>query len=391
MGFETLLRNSSNDIEISFETYSEEHIQSYTINFTSGIDNIVKAYTIKYTSVFLEEEVDRYSFYNTYQYDDTVVRYRIRYNSGREVLNYTSRYTIKYSSQNIRAYTVPYKIVFHSEVIPTNVVTPYTIKYTSEYLIEQKVNYYIRYSTIGVESTQHRKRYNITYTTNSLGEFSTTYKIKFTRATFYENSTKYVIRYNTEGSKKVLTRASVLTNNNGINDLLLEIKGLEEENIDNYLFVLSNLPKYQLVEFVTGEELPYITYYPYYELQNNAVFTEENLNAYTILGYLLIKNIDINNPISVDIYDSTEDYMSINRAKSYFFSTEDNAFTPITQIIGIESYVSKNMSSYHYDYNYLNFTEVKVDTRFNIASNCCFSKKITRPGEVSGGGACSPF
>ena len=393
MAFQSIF-NTSIIKKVNFSTEQlSEVISSYTIKYHSGVSDRAVQYTIKYNITAPTNFVNQYKIRSIYKYDDVTTSYTIRYTTGRELQNYTDYYRIRFTILNTKDFSNNYKIRYESEVVKLDKVDRYFIKYSTDNLVDNNVRYSIKYTTTGLESEQHRRRYTIKYTSQNLGEYVQTFKIKYSTSVFYEDGSIYRIKYDSEASEETLIRAAVIKRKGEeVYDVLFEIKGIENYALDNYLTVLSNMPKYQLVEFLPTYELPYVVYYSSTELAQNDVFIPYDLESYSDIGYILLKDVNIYNPISIDLYSIEKDYEKVNKAKSYFFElTGTDVFVPTSQTIGTTEYELSNTNAYYYNYNNLNFTSVHVEPRFNIASSCCFSQKILPPGQSGGGGACSPF
>ena len=361
---------------------------TYKILYTSGITDFTTKFTVKYHSYQLVENTLKVPFKNTYLYDDNTSRYYIKYSSGREISDYTTIYRLKYITDNPVEKRSTYKIVFSSEVRLTDIIQTYKLRFTSWGLNDAFSEYNIRYLSIGVGDVDHRKRWGIKYTSQSLGDFATTYKIKYTASVFYDNAIRYLIRYNTQGSEKVLTRAALIKREDGKYDALFQIRGTLDLQMDSYFYVLSNMPKYQHVEYTIGDELPYVDYIKYYEV--NDIFNSLDNGRYEVKGYLILKDIDPNNSVSVDAYD-IEEYKRANRAKSFFFSLEDNYWEEVDVEFKDRTIKTINYASDNYKYVYLNFVSTEVAPVFNPGETCCFSRKILPPGSPNISGGCSPF
>ena len=301
--------NEATIIEVNFSTEKlSEQTSRYTIQYHSGVSDRITQYTIKYVITSPENSVNQYKIRSTYKYDDTITSYVIRYTTGREVQNYTDYYRIGFTTLNTKDFSNNYKIRYESEVVKVDKVDRYLIKYSTDNLVDNNVRYSIKYTTTGLESEQHRRRYTIKYTSQNLGEYVKTFKIKYSTSVFYEDSSTYRIRYTSEASEEILVRAALLKRRNeNVYDALFEIKGIENYALDNYLTVLSNMPKYQLVEFLPTYELPYVVYYSSTELAQNDIFIPYDLESYSDIGYILLKDVNIYNPISIDLYNIERD------------------------------------------------------------------------------------
>lgn len=393
MAFQSIFNNSTiKTVNFSTEELTEE-ISRYTVRYHSGVSDLIVQYRIKYDITSPTNFVNQYKVRNTYKYDDTVTSYTIKYSTGRELQSFTEYFRIRFTALNTKAFSNNYKIRYDSEVIKSDKIDRYTIKYATDNLIDNNTRYSFKYTTTGLESEQHRRRYAIKYSSQNLGEYVQTFKIKYSTSVFYEDSSTYRVRYSSEASEETLIRAALIKRKGEeVYDALFEVKGIINSTLDAYLTVLTNMPKYQLIEFLSSDELPYITYYSSSELGGNDVFIPSNLESYGDLGYILLKDVNIYNPISLDLYSIERDYEKVNKAKSYFFDLNaTDAFIYTSQVIGGTEYELSNTNAYYYSYDNLNFTTTYIEPRFNIANNCCFSQKILPPGQSGGGGACSPF
>lgn len=393
MAFQGIFKNSS-IVTVNFKTSDlVENVVRYTVRFNSGVSDLTAQYTVRYDITNLTNFTSQYRVVNTYKYDDTITAYSIKYTTGRELQSFTEYFRIRFTTLNTKDFSNNYKIRYDSEVVKSDKIDRYTIKYTTDNLIDNITRYSVKYTTTGLESEQHRRRYAIKYSSQNLGEYVQTFKIKYSTSVFYEDSSTYRIRYSSEASEETIVRAALIKRKNeDVYDALFEVKGIINSTLDAYLTVLTNMPKYQLIEFLPSDKLPYITYYSSSELDGNDVFIPSDLESYGDLGYILLKDVNIYNPISLDLYSIERDYEKVNKAKSYFFDLNaTDAFIPTSQVIGVTEYELSNTNAYYYSYDNLNFTTTYIEPRFNIANNCCFSQKILPPGQSGGGGACSPF
>lgn len=382
--------NYFSSLKVNYKTAATNNILKYTVKYESGVQPFVTPYTVKYVTTFPVETVIGYTVRSTYEYDDKLLNFRVVYTSGVEILDRVERYRVRYISDNPTDVKIAYRVVYNSEVVPTDVVQAYKVTYTSEYLLDSRNTYTVRYTSIGIESVDHRTRWSVKYTSESLGDFVQTYKVKYTTSIFYDNSTMYVVKFTTQGSEEVLTRTALLKDEDGQIDALVEIKGTVDRQMDAYFYVFSNMPKYQLVEFNVGDDLPYMFSIPDYELVGKNIFPEESGTQYEVKGYLLIKDVNPTNSISLDVYDF-ETSRKINTAKSYFFDLASSSYIDGDITIGNTTYKSKNLESNKYEYGNLNFVYTEVTPIFSPGDSCCFSRKILPPGSPNTSGACSPF
>lgn len=382
------LNLSSLTVDIVAKVSAVESVSKYSIKYTSGVDAYTKAYTIKYITEQLVGSGSEYRLRNTYEYDDKVLRYVFRYSLGREVQDITSVYRIRYVSDNPIEYKTAYRVIYSSEVRLQEGAQPYRIVYTSWGLSEFQTSYVIRYNSVGVGDLEHRKRWSIKYTSESLGDYVTTYKIKYTASVFYDNTIRYMIRYGTQGSEKVLTRAALVKREDDTYDCIFQVRGTLDQQMDSYFYVLFNMPRYQHVEYTIGDFLPYVDFVNYYEVED--IFDAPGNGRYEVKGYLILRNVDPTNSLALDVYD-TDTYKRANRAKSYFFGLGDTDWEDVN--IEFKDFTIKtiNYSTDIYEYNYLNFVDTQITPVFNPGDTCCFSRKILPPGSPNISSGCSPF
>ena len=147
------------------------------------------------------------------------------------------------------------------------------------------------------------------------------------------------------------------------------------------------MPKYQTVEYVIGDELPYITYYTAEDLVEMDLFDMVEGEAYDVRGYPLLKDIEDLNGLSLDIFDIASDYTKINRSKTYFFGLEATDYMETLLSLKGTTYYYINRSSANYNAKYLNYVSSAITPSFRFGSDCCFSRKINKTNYSY----CSPF
>lgn len=382
------LNLNTNILTFSSSFHLKESVVPYKITYTSGLDGYIKTYTVKYSTEQLTGYGNEYRLRNTYEYDDKITRYIVRYSSGRSVEDVNTIYRIRYVSDNPIEYKTAYRVIYSSEVRLQEGTQPYRIVYTSWGLSEFRTNYVLRYNSVGVGDVEHRKRWNIKYTSQSLGDFTTTYKIKYTASVFYDNTIRYMIRYGTQGSEKVLTRAALVKREDDTYDCIFQVRGTLDQQMDSYFYVLFNMPKYQHVEYTIGDFLPYVDFVNYYEVED--IFDAPDNGRYEVKGYLILRDVDPTNSLALDVYN-TDTYKRANRAKSYFFGLGDTDWEDVN--IEFKDFTIKtiNYSTDIYEYNYLNFVDTQITPVFNPGDTCCFSRKILPPGSPNISSGCSPF
>lgn len=345
-----------NTFTFGVNTKLTDNVQTYTTDYTiayrTNVEFFTEQYTVRYTSTSLVQTTNRYNIVYDSLYGDIVNTYTFRYYSGRESEYVDTRYTLKYTS-------------------PT---------------IEQTINTYsVLYTTTGPSSVQYRHVYKMKYDTQGVNEVSTTYSMRYSLEYFKERSDKYYIRYTSETPFMYDTK-SVLLRNQNKTSVLFCLKG-RQEALDEILFVFSNLPRYQLVEFGTELERPNIKILDTDSVIGYNLFGEQFNPTSRPTCYVVIEGIEEINSVSLDLYDKVT-LEKRNENKSFFFNLDSTEFYSNPVKIANVNYQMVNYSSDYYNYKYLNFVEKSVTPLFKVYSNCCFSNKIT---DTSSGSACSPL
>lgn len=339
---------------MSIQVSQNETISDYHIVYTSNIEDYTDRYRIAYTTTSLVEVTSRYNIVYDSLYGDVVNTYRIRYYTGREATDVDTRYSLKYTSINPMEYINMYSVV---------------------------------YTTTGPSTLNFRYVYRLRYASDGVDEVVNNYTIRYSLDYFKDRSQKYYINYSSETPYMFDTK-SILLRNNDKTSVLFYLRG-RKESIDDMLFVFSNLPRYQLVEFGVDVERPHIQILDVADVIGYNLFGEsftDPKEAYTPACYVVIENVEEINNLSLDLYDKTSlEKRNIN--KSFFFNLDSTEFYTNPVRIGGVNYEMVNYSSNYYNYNYLNFVEKSVTPLFKVFDNCCFSTKI----KDTSSNACSPF
>lgn len=349
-----ILNSLKSAVSTNLSLVVKETIQNYSLKYDTGLEERSESYTIWYNSHYLSNFQNTYTISFTSLYGDVINTYRIRYYSGVELTERISRYTVKYSSNFTSLYTT---------------------------------NYTLRYSTISPTESSFRRIYKIKYTTEGSRENSTQYTVRYSLEFFKDRSLTYRIKYSSHTPFSYNVDA-VLVRNNRSTSALFCIRGSVEDLVNN-LFVFSNLPRYQLVSMDAYENKTNIFWLEAEGIKPYNLFLEnsDQRGALTPVAYILVKDIDEVNNISLDVYDK-ESLEKINKSKSFFFDLDSNSFiiNPVTLADTNFTYV--NYTSEYYNYSYLNFVERSLTPLFRLGDSCCFNTKIK---STTTGGMCSPF
>lgn len=338
---------------VNFAVADTTVLKQYKIVYASNVETYSDTYRIAYISTNTSEMTDTYGIYYSSIFGDSAQTYRIRYFSGRE---------------------------------PASIVDRYYVRYSSTYTDSLYTTYSLRYTTTGASTEPQRVRYKIKYTSQTAGDHTQTYKIRFSTSTFYDNYAKYTIKFGSTGAEEILLRA-VLLRDNDRTDAMFEIRGILDKSLEDYLFVISNMPKYQTLEYKVGESLPYLDYITPDEVAELDIFDNDGITSYTVKGYILLKDVEDLNGLSIDVYDYNNDYKKINRSKTYFFGLESTDY--IESLISLKGsiYYFINRSSNYYNVKYLNYISASITPTFRFGIDCCFSRKINKTNYSY----CSPF
>lgn len=350
----TLLKGliSFEEISFAFGVKDEDTTQTYRVKYTSGLSDFTSRYKLQYTSYNVYEVNDTYKLTYTSIFGDVLQQYRVRYFSGRDTREFVDRFYVRY---------------------------------TSSFTAITAQQYKIRFNTTGSETSAHRARYKVKYTSDSPRNHNTTYRLKYTLSSFYNNAVEYKIKYTTTGAESLLVR-SALIRNDSTTDAVFEIRGIEDIPMDSYLYVLSNMPKYQTVEYTIGENLPYVQFINPSELTAD-VFDLDGITSYEVKGYILLRNVEDLNGVSLDIYDIEGGYTKVNKSKTYFFGLTPNDYIDTLLSVKGSTYYQVNRASDVYSPEYLNYVATSVTPTFRFGIDCCFSRKINKTNYSY----CSPF
>ena len=348
------INNSVIQISTNLKINLNEQISKYNIRYASNVEEYSTEYKFRYDSESLIETTTRYSIIFDSLYGDVTSKYHIRYHSGRDLEDVNTRYSIKYSSINPSEYLNIYSFI---------------------------------YTTTGPTTLNFRSIYRFRYTSEGVDETVKGYSIKYGLEYFKDRSQKYYIKYSSDTPYMFETK-SVLLRNNERTSALFYLKG-REEDINDMLFVFSNLPRYQLVEFTSEQTRPHVTILDSLDVKDYNLFGENfevPNSTYSPACYILVHNVDEVQNMSLDVYDKTT-LQKRNINKSFFFNLNSTEFyTNPVELDGINFEVV-NYSSNYYNYEYLNFVEKSVTPLFKVFDNCCFNTKITDTSSS----ACSPF
>lgn len=327
-----------------------ESIQ-YTFRYVTNLEKVTNKYVFRYYTTGLSTSSIKYTFQYISNFEDTVYRYKFRYTTGRELISSTVRYLFRYNSNFANTTTV---------------------------------SYVFRYTTISPITETIRKIYRFRYETNRASNTSIRYKFRYTHSSFLTSRSSFVFKYISNMPYRILTSV-VLLKNNDRTDALFLVRS--QEALEDIL-VFSNLPKYQSVEFTIDKKKPNIDVLDTQSIKKLNIFEESLIqDSYTNYTYILVKNINDTEAISLDTY------LKMDRKKtssnlSYLFNLDQSSFINVTLSIKDYHYTHINYDSRYYNYLDLNFISDTVYPKFNKSGNCCLSQRITSSKNNT---KCSPF
>lgn len=375
-------------IKTTLQATSNTTVLGYKLSYTVGISPKIAPYSLSYKTNNLSQTILSFDINYTKQYDDTSLFYSLSYMVNRDVIERTLYGRISYDSTVPRYNILGYTFAYSFEKTPTSKVIVASIRYDTSWFVNKIFPYSLAYNSKGSGLDLIRKRYTIPYNTSTVATTTFSYKFKYNVSYFNNNINPYTLSFTTVSPEKVLTDTAIVQTQDGRYDLLIRLRGTLDRQKDEYFYVFSNLPKYQILEYSVDEDLPYLDKLSFSDV--SSIFDSNSYNNYQELTVFRLKGIEPNNPISVDVY-TYPDYKKANKAKSYFFSLTSSDFITTNRVISNERYISYNISSDAFQYEYLNFTDVSVTPVFNTGDSCCFSQKILKPNSKVVGGGCSPF
>ena len=377
-------------LNISIESIDNIHTLSYTASYVVGISGKALPYRATYKTNNLTSFVFRYT--NTYQhfYDDTSLFYSVKYVVNREVASKSVTASFRYVTTAPDLYVLNYRLAYTYQKTPNQRVLSFNFKYTTTVYVPKTLPYSFSYKSRGSSLDTIRMRHNLKYETSNVSSYVFPYKLRYNVSSFSVFSNPYNLSYSTVAPNKVINDSVLLKTDTGRYDLLVRLRGTLDKQADNYFYVMTNLPKYQLLEFTVDDELPYITRLDTTSDLSTTLFNPNEYEGYMGLCDFLIKGINPNTPTSLDVY-TLPDYIKANTAKSYFFSTKEGSELPFSYVFNGDTYISKNTNAFDFQYEYLNFVSTQVIPTFSLGDSCCFSQKILPPNSNITGGGCSPF
>lgn len=329
------------------------------------------------------------------------------FNFGSNIGTYGQSYSLKYTSINTSLITTPYTINFTSttkdtiqgysikfvaNVVPTTNTQTYKLTYNSLYGVTTNLTYNLAFTSEGLTTQNNRTIYRLRYSSEPISVVSTTYKMKYLSQTTDLNSTNYTLAFNSYSIPSVRLIPVLLRNTENKSDIVFGIYATSEIDFADTLMVLSNMPKYQLVEYKTSVTLPYVIYYPKEDIYDLGLELDGRSIAeplYYCQGYIVLKDVNEDNPVSMDMYSISNGYIQLNTKRSFFFDLSSTAFEDLSGVaIDSDDYLSKNQISDYFNSDYLNYAVTELTPMFKLSDSCCFSQVIAPSSSRT---VCSPF
>lgn len=408
----------SSKLKVSFQSSVSTQITNYNILYVANLENNSTNYSIKYTADYPDVTIQNYSITYTSEYQDAVTLYRIRYTANKELISYTTRYTIKYGLEQLTESLTYYSVKYFCESSEDTYGTlKYTLRYTTQYLTpinnyyrirylaeglnrkvsliryklrytldpiyENTVFYSLRYSVESSGDVKRILRYKVKYSSLGVGENIKSYLVKYTCENYSQSIRKYRIRYNSNMDSEPTVQAVLLSKDNEAFDALIRISS-KDLLTSNNSFVINDEYKYKNLTLIYGSHNKafFKTVAEADILPIEEVFS--NINEAYNYYYFILRNVSTKVSLDFAIMFNNSRLNSYTRF-TYDTNLASMDSTDIT-INGI-NYIYYNSISSYSNKNELIYNSDIILPRYVVAKDCCFSKKI---GNTSVRSSCSP-
>lgn len=350
------LETNFNYLKIKFSLKSKEHSKQYEIHYGRTTTESSTDWDIFYRVQPIVSNNIQYSVSYTRYEGELNKNYDIRYVRGRPLIEKSKRFKIKYTVKGLEDNNKEYLIGYN--------------RYEPQPIKDRKLFFDVFYNVTGLE------------------EYNTDYLIRYTTEPLTITNKDYTISYTRSEPQPLLSSPLLLRREDGEVDLVFRITKQSDLSVNDILFVFSNLPRFELVEIdeLENKTNPHISLYKHGSTEYNTFETLFNSTGQSLV-YVLIKNVEENNAVSLDLYNKLDGYKKLNEQDSYFFTLTADSFIDNNFSISNTNYVATNNVHSEYKYEYLNFVQVTATPMFRIAADCCFSRKVLKQTYTY----CSPF
>lgn len=284
-------------------------------------------YHYRYASTQTDKFKTRYKYKYSSKYSTDLVSYRFRFLGNTVLTKVTSRYTLKYRSENVINNRLSYNFLFESQ-LPLN--------------DDYKLFYKLVYSTVGTSSTTRR------------------YKYKYTTAQPSNNVQKYTYNFTSVASVNSYINCFII--DDGVsNNLYIE---LFQKIPEAWKIQVLNPVRYMLTE-LTDNLLP-----QYVDTTDLNLRASNTVQDYNYVGSFTIPSVDISNYLSLQLKNSID-------AIVYYKTTTIGSLSTLTEydtnIYQLNNAPTTNIT-----------TTNRLDLTFSNDQVCCFNNTYI-------GTICSPY
>lgn len=324
-----------NNIVFTLTPFTTESTQLYTFSFDTGGYYTTNSYYVWYSTTTPLEDSRTYRLRYESHYDDSVQGYKIRFTSGSDTSEKTTRYLLRYTLSGLDEYT-----------------NYYSIKFTSDSPTENT----------------YRQIYKVRYTSNGASDKISKYKLRFTEQPYREQIQSYKLSYSSEPSDEHFVQSVLLGSEKGY-DLICMIESLSP--LDTTQVTLTNVPRYIEV----GTETVGVTSLDEGDIYSLGLFNSNLTDSYKT--YLKVTSVNPAESCYVDIDDQK---VTLHHGRS--------TQSPTDIVVDGVKYDSISYKFNYTSYSKLKFVTTTLTPKLSLDASCCFSMKI-KGGSI--GTACSPF
>lgn len=338
-------------VKVNYNLDVNFKIENYTIRYANRVEDYSDTRRIYYTSESPQSLESNYRIRYESSADNDSLDYKIRYEAFAELFNYSENYRISYENESLEAQSLRYRVRYESEGLAINTV---------------------------------KKIYRVFFESDGVTNKDSSYRIKYTTEKPLNYSLDYSIKYQVSRNKLVQLSYTLLKNQN-TTDLVVGIYYAKEYDYKIDYMLFNNLPSSSMYEIEEGKNND--RYYMYTGSDLNYIDYDFSnyYHTFTRHSYMIIKDVDVDKAISLDLYETKYTSQVMNEARSYLFDIQPINWVQTSLTINGTNYTSYN-NTYINDRVYLNYTEKELEVEITKDSSvCCYGSNIK-----GGNNSCSP-
>ena len=310
-------------------------------------------WTIGYESESLTLTEARYRIRYEVSDEVTVAIYKFRWESTTETLDFTDSWLISWESEN-------------------------TFKYVSEY--------YIRFDLELPDFREYKDFFSITWNRDLSQSYTSHYKIKYETQQSRNYLLEWSFSWETSLIDSVIIKPFYLKRyieGDYVScvsyQIYIDYQVVREYLLtDKFYIYFSNAPKYEMVMF-NSERSPYSGIF-LESIEDSSLENREGVpDKFTLLGNYTVKNIDVNNSLSLDIVGGTT---QLNEYRSYWVPEILEDYS--NSMLAMDDNYSTALPLDYIYVEYHNTDEVELEVVALEAGECCFI-------QTSVGSRCYPY